>query len=157
MYTPCYSMSVPNKTLSKEGIYMSNELQLFTGEAKQLFCTIKDDGTRAAKAKIFNILQNPDYAISDCIGHEVEIVDVIAHPVELVSEQTGEIENHMRVILIAADGKSYASVSGGVTQALTSIFGIVGQPPYTSEPLKVKFLQKKGKGTNKFLTLELVY
>lgn len=136
---------------------MSNELQAFTGEVQNLFCTIKNDGSRAAKAKIFNILQNPDYALSDCIGHEIDVVDFIAHPVELVSEQTGEIEQHMRTILVAQDGKSYASVSGGITQALKSIFGIVGQPPYTDEPLKVKILQKKGKGTNKFLTLELVY
>ena len=135
---------------------MSNELLAFTGEAKQLFCTIKDDGTRAAKAKIFNTLQNPDHAISDKIGEVIKVVDVIAHPVELTSDQTGLIENHMRVILVAEDGQSYASVSGGITQALTSIFGIVGQPPYTSEPLAVKILQKKGKGTNKFLTLELV-
>lgn len=132
-----------------------NELTTFA-QGNQLFCTIENDGTRKTKAKIFNILQNPDKALSDCIGQEIHVVDVISHPVELVSEQTGLVETHYRVILVDKDGTSYASVSVGITQALRSIFGIVGEPPYVEEPLEIKVLQKKGKGTNKFLTLELI-
>jgi hypothetical protein len=137
---------------------MTNEntaLTAFT-ESTNMFCTINDDGTRKAKTLIYNTLQNPDSALSDVIGQSLSIIHVIAHEVELVSEQTGEIEKHMRVILIDKDGKSFASVSGGITQSLKSIFKIVGQPPFIDEPLEIRVLQKKGKGTNKFLTLELI-
>jgi hypothetical protein len=133
----------------------NNALQLFS-QSSNMFCTLPNTGTRQDKAKILNIMQNPDKALSDVIGVQLSIVHMIAHEVELVSEQTGEIEKHFRIILVDKDGVSYASVSGGITQALKSIFNIVGEPPFIDEPLEIKVLQKKGNGTNKFLTLELV-
>lgn len=125
-------------------------------EGTELYSTIKDDGTRASKIKIYNTLQNPDKALGDIIGQEIEVVHMMAHPVKLVAEETGELQDHMRVILVDSSNISYATVSGGITSALKQIFSIVGEPPFFDEPLKLKVIQKRGKGNNKFLTLELI-
>jgi deoxyxylulose-5-phosphate synthase len=130
-------------------------LSVFT-ESTNLFSTLPNTGSRADKVKIYNTLQNPDKALSDVIGQSINVVHMIAHEVELVSEGTGEIEKHFRVILVDENGVSYASVSDGITNSLKQIFNIVGEPPFIDEPLQLRVLQKKGKGNNKFLTLELL-
>jgi hypothetical protein len=133
----------------------NNSITIFE-QGATLFNTMPNTGTRTDKVKIYNTLQNPDKALSDIIGQQISVVHVIAHEVDLTSEQTGLIEKHIRVILVDEAGISYASVSDGITNSLKQIFNIVGEPPFTDEPLQLRVLQKKGKGNNKFLTLELL-
>lgn len=123
----------------------------------QFFCSIEDDGTRASKAKIFNAVNSADANIADFIGEVLEIVDVVAHPVELADEETGEIVQALRTVLIDVNGTSYAAVSQGITSALSKVFSIVGPPSWKEEPVKMKIKQVKTRnGNNKVNTIELV-
>lgn len=126
----------------------------------QMFSSVQDDGTRKSKVAIFNAINSADKNIADCIGDTVEIVDVIAHPVQLLDEQTGEVVNALRTILVDKDGVSYVGVSQGVTSALAKIFSIIGSPEggaWKEEPVKMKFKQVKTRnGNNKVNTIELI-
>lgn len=126
----------------------------------QFYCSIKDDGSRATKVAIFNAVNGADESLADHIGETIEVVNVVAHPVELPDENTGEILTCLRTVLIASDGKTYTAVSQGITSALSRIFSIIGSPDngaWESEPVRMKIKQIKTRnGNNKVNTIELV-
>lgn len=125
----------------------------------QFYCSIKNDGTRKSQIAIFNAIQGED-EIANHIGETLEIVNVVAHPATAVNEQTGEISNYLRTVLIDKNGKGYTAGSMGITSALSRIFSIVGMPDdgaWEKEPVKMKIRQKPTKnGQNKVNTIELV-
>ena len=126
----------------------------------QFYCSIKDDGTRKTKVAIFNAVNGADESIADHIGEVLEVVNVVAHPVQLADEVTGEVVNALRTVLIDKNGKTYTAVSQGITSALSKIFSIVGTPEdaaWEKEPVKMKIRQVKTRnGNNKVNTIELV-
>jgi hypothetical protein len=126
----------------------------------QFYCSIKDDGSRKTKVAIFNAVNGADEQIADHIGEVIEVVNVVAHPVRLADEVTGEIVDALRTVLIDKNGKSYTAVSQGITSALSKIFSIIGTPEngaWEKEPVKMKIRQVKTRnGNNKVNTIELV-
>lgn len=121
------------------------------------FCSIKDDGTRKSKIAIYNAINGADENLADHIGEVIEAVDVVAHPVSLVDENTGEVVNALRTVIVDKNGKSYTAVSEGITNSLSRIFSIVGMPSWKNEPVKMKVKQIKTRnGMNKVNTIELV-
>lgn len=123
----------------------------------KFYCSIKDDGKRASKVAIYNAINSADESLAVHIGEVLEIVDVVAHPVTLTDEETGEIFESLRTVLIDKNGKSYTAVSEGITNSLSRIFSIVGEPTWKDEPVKMKIKQIKTRnGNNKVNTIELV-
>lgn len=121
------------------------------------FCSIKDDGSRKSKVAIYNAVNGADESISDHIGEVLEVVDVVAYPVTITDEETGEIMEALRTVLVTKDGKAYTAVSQGITNSLARIFSIVGMPSWKEEPVKMKIKQVKTRnGNNKVNTIELV-
>lgn len=124
------------------------------------YCSIVNDGTRKAKIDIFNAINGADESLGDHIGEVLEIVNVVAHPVTLVDEETGETVECLRTVLIDKKGVSYTAVSQGITSALSRIFSIIGSPDdnaWVNEPVKMKIKQVKTRnGNNKVNTIELV-
>lgn len=133
--------------------------QLMSGEI-QFYSSMQDDGTRKSKVDIYNAISREDKKIGDCINEVLNIVDVVAHPITLVDEETGEVINTIRTILIDDKGVNYVGVSGGITNALSRIFAIIGRPDngaWKDEPVKMKIKQIATRnGNNKVNTIELV-
>lgn len=104
------------------------------------------------KKRFFNAMNAADESIQDNLNDEITICDYIAHTIQIEGEEA------VRIVLIDKDGKSYASVSTGITQSLTKILAIFGQPEEWGDGLTVRFLEKKSSSNskNKFLTLELI-
>lgn len=150
-------MSNETMMVVREDVASVDLVETLKNPMGQFFCSIEDDGTRASKAKIFNAVNGSDEAIADHIGEVLEIVDIVAHPVELVDEETGEIVQALRTVLIDVNGKSYTAVSQGIASALSKVFAIVGMPSWKDEPVKMKIKQVKTRnGNNKVNTIELV-
>lgn len=124
------------------------------------FCSIKDDGTRKSKVAIYNAVNNAEKSLNDHIGEVLEIVNVVAFPVELLDEQTGEVVQALQTVLVAKDGTTYKATSQGITNSLVRIFSIVGKPDdgaWEKEPVKMKVKQVKTRnGNNKVNIIELV-
>ena len=124
------------------------------------YCSIPDTGDRKTKVAIFNAINGADEQVADHIGETLAIVNVVAHPISLVDENTGEIVECLRTVLIDDKGKSYVAVSQGIASALSRIFSIVGSPDggaWEKEPVKMKIKQVKTRnGNNKVNTIELV-
>lgn len=124
--------------------------------ASQMYCSIRDDGTMQSKARIFNSINSPDKRISDCIGETISLANIVAHPIQLVDENSGELIETMRMVLVDDQGTSYEAVSTGIVNAVSRILQIFGQPDTWTAPIKVKPVQKGTRnGNNKVTTLKV--
>lgn len=117
------------------------------------FCSITDE-TFDGKMAVYNAANNPDAKVNDIINKRIEIRDVYAETIELVNEDTGELEKAPRIVLIDKDGKSYQCVSAGVFGALKKLNAIFGEPTWVPPiPVEVKQLPTKN---GSMLTLQVV-
>ena len=122
----------------------------------RMYCSIKDDGSMQSKARIFNSINSPDKRISDCIGETISLANIVAHPIQLVDENSGELIETMRMVLVDDKGTSYEAVSTGIVNAVARILQIFGQPDTWTAPIKVKPVQKGTRnGNNKVTTLKV--
>lgn len=133
---------------------MGRLIDAANGGSNSFLTSIKDDGTRESKIAIYNAINNSDKKVDDYKGKVLEIVNFAAHPIKLISDETGEVNEVLRIVLIDKDGNGYETVAGGVMSSLEKIFGIVGMAPW--EPaLKVVPTEVKTRKGFKTLTLSL--
>lgn len=121
-----------------------------------IFTTI--EGTdRKSKVAVYNAISAPDKKIAECIGEVIEIKDFVVHEVQVLDENTGELANLLRTVVISSDGTSYEAVSIGIANSLQRLIAFLGKPSEWDEPVKVKIKQKKTRnGDNKVTLLEIV-
>lgn len=124
------------------------------------YCSIKDDGTRKSKIAIYNAINAPDKQLAEFKGKTLEIVNVVAYPVSIADEETGEIIECLRTVLVDKKGVGYAAVSQGITNSLARIFNIIGTPDngaWEKEPVKMEIKEVATRnGVNKVNVIELV-
>lgn len=143
-------------TINKEDLAPAFQLDDLTNASNHFLCSIPNDGTRASAVAIYNAVNNKGDSLDDHKGEVLEIVNFAAHPVSLVDENTGEIVNALRVVLIDKKGKNYDAVSQGIASSLQKIIAIVGMAPWDVEPLKIKVVEQKTRKGFKTNTIELV-
>lgn len=137
-----------------------NDLAPRTYDIKELsqpesnaFCSIKEDSLEAKKL-VYNASNNPTHKIDDYINKEIALKDVFVEIIELANENTGELEQAPRIVLIDDKGESYQCVSNGIFGSLKKLMAIFGEPTW-EDPIHVVVKQVKVKrGT--MLTLEVV-
>jgi len=118
----------------------------------------------ADKVKVAGAVQDAE-PLRDHLGETIELEHYVAQVVEIkdtdregkevVNEQTGEIQTLMavRIILVAKNGKTYASISTGIGKALENLVGILGKPHTWPAPVKVKAVEQ-GPAMRRYLTLK---
>jgi len=111
-------------------IDVSREL---SAEAKTTYCSVQG-GDRATKAKVYNAMNNPEHKVGDMINKVINVKDVLVEMIELPNEETGEIAQCPRVVLIDDGGEAYQAVSTGIFNAVKNAIQIFGQPTW-DEPL----------------------
>ena len=141
--------------INKADIAATDQLAALNDPTASFFCSIPNDGSRAAQIKIYNAINSKGDSLDDHKGEVLEIVDIAAHPVELVDENTGELVQGLRVVMVDKDGKNYDAVSRGIVSSLEKIFAIVGKPSY-DPPLRLVVVEQKTRKGFKTNTLELV-
>lgn len=122
-------------------------LDLFAPAAGlKLFSSLDMEGNRD---KIFNAMGDADYKLKkwtiDNPGKFVKVVDVVAHNVEIVSED-GEVVEATRTVWIDNDGLTYSSVANGVKDSMGRVFMLYGMPnswPEGGLPLRLKEVETR--------------
>lgn len=117
------------------------------------YCSMQPSD-RKGKALLFKAMNNPDKRIGDCINMNIKIKDIYCEVVRCISQETGEVDEVPRVVLIDDKGVSYQSVSKGIFGAVSKLIQIFGAPTW-EDPLEVTIKQVT-RGANKMLTLDLV-
>lgn len=120
-----------------------------------MFCSVMAE-TRPGKIRLYNALNTSEKLI-DHINEELVVTDVAAYPVQLMDEDTGELFDALRTVLITKDNKSYACVSQGVLNSLKRIFALVGMPPWDDKDalIIIPRLQKTRNKDRKVTVLEI--
>lgn len=112
------------------------------------FCSMVAVDTKAKKS-LFNATSNPT-KISSMIGKTIDLLHFYVEVIQVVSEQTGEIVNVPRVVLIDVKGNGYQGVSIGLYNALKRIVSMFGMPETWDEPLTVEVQQIEVKNGRTF-------
>lgn len=141
--------------INRADLASAQEIENLMNPNAAFFCSIPNDGSRRSAIAIYNAVNSKGESLDDHKGEVLEIVNVAAHPVSLVDENTGEVVQAMRTVLIDKNGKNFDAVSQGVVSSLQKIFAIVGKPPYNDEPLKIKVVEQKTRKGYKTNTIEL--
>lgn len=117
------------------------------------YCSIKG-GDRKTKAKLYNASNNPDHKVGDFINKSIKVKDVLVETIDLVNDETGEVERAPRVVLIDDKGRAYQAVSLGIFNAVKKAIQIFGEPTW-DEPIEFTVKQISVKNGS-MLTLDVV-
>jgi hypothetical protein len=123
----------------------------FENPAQSLYTSLPNDGSRETAIGILNAISAPSLKLQE-VTDPINVNHIVVHMVTLLNEQTGELEDVPRVVLIGEDGTTYDAVSKGVMSSLRRIMGLVGVAPWTPA-LKLK--PRRVKTRNGFYTLTL--
>lgn len=114
-----------------------------------------DTSTREGKIKFYSALQNAE-KLDEHLNEPLNMTNVVAQAVQVTDDQTGEISNTVRVIIVTDDGKAYAATSPTLAAGLNTMFGIFGTPNTWTEPLCIKVVERRSRRGFKFFNIELV-
>lgn len=84
----------------------------------------------------------------------IKVVDMVAIQSEVVSSETGELNQVARVVLIDEKGNSFHAMSDVVYKDVLRITGMLGAPSTWPEALPVVAVEGKAK-TGQFITLTI--
>lgn len=119
-----------------------------------MYCSVKPTGERKHDAQIFAALNNPDERIANHINEVLKVVNVSVNVMQMLDDESGEVDVVPRVVFIDEKGKTYQATSKGIFNALRNAYLIFGEAPW--EPaLEIKIKQiAVGKGS--MLTFDVV-
>lgn len=120
-------------------------------------CTLDLNDEDNATA-LYNVLTgDADILLNNIIDETITMTGAFMdkHPAPVVDEGTGEVigtTSKYRIIIFDDEGKTYATGSYGIYNALTMIFEIFGEPS-KKHPIKVKVSKKATSNGHSTLTL----
>ena len=151
--------------MSELVVHSNSEVQLsaLSGSRTTIHSTLPNDSHESALA-IAKAVMNAT-PLDDQLGKPFNLVHFVAQVVKVtpskedvnddrIVDADGRVEA-LRTILIDDKGNAYATVSDGVTAALTNIVSIMGQPSQWEKPVSVTAEKKQGRNGFKFFTLTL--
>lgn len=103
-------------------------------------------------ARILQAMQGDSIPLANVLGETLRVEHILAHRVELVDEETGEIDEGGRIVLVTPDGKQYSCVSKGVLASLKAIMHYYGTPPWP-KGLSLKVVQTATRGNRRVFKL----
>lgn len=105
--------------------------------AKMSYCSMQIESV-ADKVRAYNAMANTSDILAEHIGEEIPLRNVYVEAIECENVTTGAKELCPRIVLIAADGRTFQAVSRGVFGSLKQIFNIFGTPETWDFSLVVK-------------------
>lgn len=114
-----------------------------------------DTSTREGKIKLYSALQNAE-KLDEHLNEPLNMTNAVAQAVQVTDDQTGEISNTVRVIIVTDDGKAYAATSPTLAAGLNTMFGIFGTPNTWTEPLCIKIVERRSRRGFRFFSIEPV-
>lgn len=111
--------------------------------------------TEDEKATLYAAMNSPTGKLMEHIGEIINLQNVYVEAVQCINEDTGDIQQCPRIVLIDANGESYQCVSKGVFGSLKKLFAVYGEPQSWTAPIPLK-IRLIPLGTRNVLTLDVV-
>lgn len=93
--------------------------------------------SREAKATLYNALSSAGERLGDYVGDAIEVANVVIQGCKFTDEETGEVTNGSRLILVGPEGQIYKSTSRGMVRAAVQLVEMFGTPDQWGEPLTI--------------------
>lgn len=125
---------------------MSEEMMKFENNGSMMVSDVMNTGVgytdmnlsdRSAAVAFYNATSNPVNKLKEHVNEVLTLSHVSVECVEVTNDD-GEKVLAPRVVLITAEGQSYACVSVGVYQSLKRMFTLLGTPDTWTEPVQIK-------------------
>lgn len=87
------------------------------------------------------------------IGREFYLADYVCHPVQLRDQQTGELVDAVRTLVIPTDGLPLAFVAASILDSLGKLLRAVGEAGRFPDPPKVRLVQRGTRGKGRVYSL----
>lgn len=127
----------------------SGAIGIFNPEQTRFYSSLPNK-TMQEKGVILKALGNSDYTLKNVADKKIIMVtDILAHGIELISEESGLPEQADRIVMIMEDGQTLSGCSKGFKSSVTNLMAIYGHPPF-NPPLPVIVCAvetRKGRGT----------
>ena len=130
-------------------------VDMFKHSDNEIFSTLELTDRKSRK-DFYNAINSAKHSVGENINKRFKITNLIAHPVQLMNEETGELDNAMRIVFIDEKGEGWHSVATGIAQSAQRIIFAYGQGPWVDEPIEVEVKQLKTRNNNNTLVLEIV-
>lgn len=138
-----------------EQVKNNEVLTAMSDETIGMFTTMVAE-TEEDKKTLYNAMNSPTGRVKDMINQIIELKDIYYESTEYKDEETGEMKEGRRIVLICADGTSYSTAAIGVFNSLKKIFMVLGSPSTWEHPVKVKIVQLSRGAKSNPIILELV-
>ena len=114
------------ETATTDGL--SQDIEQMKQGTSNVVSTFKG-GDRSTKIEILKAMTSAG-SLEELIeeGKELNLANWVIKPVTLVNEETGEVREVPRIILVDDKGASYVATSVGIFSALKDISAIMGMP-----------------------------
>ena len=141
------------ETASTDGL--TQDIEQMKQGTSNVVSTFKG-GDRSTKIEILKAMTSAG-SLEELIeeGKELNLANWVIKPVTLVNEETGEVREVPRIILVDDKGASYVATSVGIFSALKDISAIMGMPGEENGmwPIKVKPKGERTRNGNRVFTL----
>lgn len=107
------------------------------------------------KVTLFNAVTTPT-KLSAQINKQITVRHIYVEVVQVTSEETGQLVNAPRVVLIDDKGNGFQSVGSGIYNACKRIIGIFGDPANWATPHVVEVVNVDLPGGRHTYTLKIV-
>ena len=125
----------------------STELSL-TGGTGQVVSSV-DTKTPEGKLRLFGALQDSE-KIDEHLNEVINLKDVVFQSAQVTDEDTGEVSDVVRTILIDDKGRAFSATSGPLVSSLKTMFSILGDPTSWESPIAIKVSEKKSRRGYRF-------
>ena len=140
---------------------MANEIELAQGGnnfsangSNNAVTHFFDTSTMDGKMALYNAMQTPD-KVDDHLNEELDVTNVLAQAVEVMNNETGEMRQSTRVVVVAEQG-NFSATSPTLAHAFANLFCVFGTPNTWAEPLKLKLVERKSRNGYKFFDIQPV-
>ena len=139
---------------------MANEIELaqggnnFSANGNNAVTHFFDTSTMDGKMALYNAMQTPD-KVDDHLNEELDVTNVLAQAVEVMNNETGEMRQSTRVVVVAEQG-NFSATSPTLAHAFANLFCVFGTPNTWAEPLKLKLVERKSRNGYKFFDIQPV-
>lgn len=110
------------------------------------------DSSKAEQADTVWRALSDSEPVKQNIGKDLEIHGLVILRVELLNEQTGEVQSQPRCVFVTAAGEAFHVTSPVVLRDIRTMIALKGQPT-AANPVHIRF-EEGGSGTRKFVTLK---
>ena len=116
-------------------------LSILSQENQGPYCSFIPSTLEEKKA-LYNAMTRPDHRFSDCLNMVVDVHNCYIEEVEMVNDDTGEVQKIPRVVLIDGNNEGYVAISRGVYRDFVRVCQVFGMPPW-NDGVRLKLVQNQ--------------